>query len=235
MALAVWQRTIVDDTGAVQSGASVRVELEGGGLASLFSDRAGTMGISNPFLSDSNGFAQFFVDGGAYKITVTKGSFSQELRYAAVATGKEYDVDVLARLDQANLLLGSQTIQASDSTTLTGYVTCQPTDFGVGKPRFAITKLASATNWEIGIFDGVDNSGVLKISADLIEVLDVLRVNGANIELSNGGSRILSGSGDPEGSVTAVVGSLYLRTDGGTDTTLYVKESGSGNTGWAAK
>jgi hypothetical protein len=43
-----------------------------------------------------------------------------------------------------------------------------------------------------------------------------------------------SGSGTPEGSVTAPVGSVYRRTDGGTATTLYVKESGAGNTGWAA-
>jgi hypothetical protein len=45
---------------------------------------------------------------------------------------------------------------------------------------------------------------------------------------------IRAGTGSPEGAVTAVVGSVYLRTDGGTDTTLYIKESGSGNTGWAA-
>lgn len=43
------------------------------------------------------------------------------------------------------------------------------------------------------------------------------------------------GAGDPEGVVTAPVGSLFLRTDGGAGTTLYVKESGSGNTGWVAK
>jgi len=46
---------------------------------------------------------------------------------------------------------------------------------------------------------------------------------------------ITTGTGSPEGAVTAVVGSLYLRTNGGTNTTLYVKESGTGNTGWAAK
>lgn len=44
-----------------------------------------------------------------------------------------------------------------------------------------------------------------------------------------------SGSGSPEGSITAPVGSLYTRTDGGAGTTLYVKESGAGNTGWVAK
>lgn len=44
-----------------------------------------------------------------------------------------------------------------------------------------------------------------------------------------------SGTGTPEGAVTAEVGSLFTRTDGGANTTLYVKESGSGNTGWVAK
>lgn len=43
------------------------------------------------------------------------------------------------------------------------------------------------------------------------------------------------GTGTPEGNVVAPVGTLYTRTDGGTNTTLYVKESGTGNTGWVAK
>lgn len=46
---------------------------------------------------------------------------------------------------------------------------------------------------------------------------------------------IYSGTGTPEGAVAAPVGSLYLRRDGGAGTTLYVKQSGTGNTGWAAK
>lgn len=43
-----------------------------------------------------------------------------------------------------------------------------------------------------------------------------------------------TGTGTPESAVTAPVGSLFSRTDGGGGTTLYVKETGSGNTGWAA-
>lgn len=46
---------------------------------------------------------------------------------------------------------------------------------------------------------------------------------------------ISSGSGSPESVVTAPIGSLFLRTDGGASTTLYVKTTGSGNTGWTAK
>lgn len=45
----------------------------------------------------------------------------------------------------------------------------------------------------------------------------------------------LTCTGTPEGQVTAPVGSLCTRDDGGANTTLYIKESGAGNTGWVAK
>lgn len=61
--------------------------------------------------------------------------------------------------------------------------------------------------------------------------------------ISNTGIRIggasgpiwIYGSGSPEGVVAAPVGSFYSRTDGGTGTSWYVKESGTGDTGWTAK
>lgn len=43
------------------------------------------------------------------------------------------------------------------------------------------------------------------------------------------------GSGSPEGVLEAPAGSLYVRADGAPGATLYVKESGSGSTGWSAK
>jgi hypothetical protein len=46
---------------------------------------------------------------------------------------------------------------------------------------------------------------------------------------------ILYGNGTPEGAVTAPRGALFTRSDGGAGTTLYIKESGTGNTGWVAK
>lgn len=52
----------------------------------------------------------------------------------------------------------------------------------------------------------------------------------------NGTAATLSaGTGSPAGVVTAAVGSIWLRTDGGANTTLYVKESGAGTSGWVAK
>lgn len=68
----------------------------------------------------------------------------------------------------------------------------------------------------------------------------ITRLNGILRQLANNISgdtesvRIYQGVGTPEASVAAGVGSLYLRTDGGADTSVYRKESGSGDTGWVA-
>ena len=44
-----------------------------------------------------------------------------------------------------------------------------------------------------------------------------------------------SGTGTPESSITAGIGSQFIRTNGGAGTTFYIKESGTGNTGWVGK
>lgn len=49
------------------------------------------------------------------------------------------------------------------------------------------------------------------------------------------GPEIFSGDGSPEGQITATPGSIYLRSDGGAGSGFYVKETGTGNTGWSAK
>lgn len=49
-----------------------------------------------------------------------------------------------------------------------------------------------------------------------------------------GTTQLFEGTGSPESVVTAPIGSIYLRRDGGASTAFYVKESGTGNTGWVA-
>ena len=66
--------------------------------------------------------------------------------------------------------------------------------------------------------------------------VSVLYAFGAQIYFDATGTVVLrAGANSPEGAITAPVGSLYSRTNGGAGTTLYVKESGTGNTGWVAK
>lgn len=84
-----------------------------------------------------------------------------------------------------------------------------------------------AKNWHLG-----GRSGKI-LSWD--EYSGELRFNGAAaLRYGDTGPLILSGTGSPEGAVTAPVGSVFLRTNGATDQTLYRKESGAGNTGWVA-
>ena len=60
-------------------------------------------------------------------------------------------------------------------------------------------------------------------------------VYGYNIRAGDGTAFWTTGNGSPEGVVTAPVGSIFTRLNGGALTTLYIKESGAGNTGWVAK
>lgn len=58
----------------------------------------------------------------------------------------------------------------------------------------------------------------------------------SNIQTNNEDNFIRWGTGSPEGAATAKVGSMFLRTDGGANTTLYIKESGDNTVnGWVAK
>lgn len=54
-------------------------------------------------------------------------------------------------------------------------------------------------------------------------------------QVVNASLNVYEGSGSPESVQAAAVGSIYLRTDGGAGTTLYVKETGTGTTGWVAR
>ena len=85
------------------------------------------------------------------------------------------------------------------------------------------TRFAVANNGRVGIGVAPDASIALTLDTS------GMRLGGA------AGPTITSGTGSPEGVVTAPIGSLFLNLSGGASTTLYVKTSGAGNTGWTAK
>lgn len=70
--------------------------------------------------------------------------------------------------------------------------------------------------------------GIVELNRMLKRLFDIVAGDGETV-------RVFSGVGTPESNVSAGVGALYLRIDGGASTTLYVKESGTGDTGWVAK
>ena len=83
-----------------------------------------------------------------------------------------------------------------------------------------------------GLYPAADLSGPIGAST-----LRATTVYAQQLDLGNTstGCRFITGNGGPEGSVAAPTGSIFLNTAGGASTTLYVKTSGSGNTGWTAK
>lgn len=74
----------------------------------------------------------------------------------------------------------------------------------------------------------------LKTQDGITALNSILRTLVQNMAGDGEAVRIFKGYGTPEASVTAGIGSLYMRIDGTTDTAVYRKETGTGNTGWIA-
>ncbi len=91
---------------------------------------------------------------------------------------------------------------------------------------------AGGPSGEAGIQFGLaQDTNLYRSAANTLKTDDSF-VAGGTLSIGASGGTLISGTGTPEGAVTASVGALYLRTDGGSGTTLYTKESGAGNTGW---
>lgn len=88
--------------------------------------------------------------------------------------------------------------------------------------------------YKVGFFHGSNVATYPLTLSDGGNLTILNQMQATKFAFNSGSAVILTGSGSPEGSNTAAVGSIYLRQNGGASTTLYVKESGSGNTGWKA-
>lgn len=80
--------------------------------------------------------------------------------------------------------------------------------------------------------DAVTLANRLTIQSDGSGISSGGPVSGSKFRLSFGSIDILSGNDSPEGAVAGNVGSVYLRANGLPGATMYVKETGSGTTGW---
>lgn len=84
-----------------------------------------------------------------------------------------------------------------------------------------------------GASAGTYTQGTSKINAQEVFANSAIYLNSKGS--ATGAVKFVFGAGSPESVVTANPGSLYLNTSGGASTTLYVKQTGTGSTGWAAK
>lgn len=86
------------------------------------------------------------------------------------------------------------------------------------------------------VMGNLSNRGITSPIANLGTAAIVVAGGSANaIGTANVSVSVFFCSGTPEGAITAPVGSMATRRDGGAGTTFYIKESGTGNTGWVAK
>jgi hypothetical protein len=124
----------------------------------------------------------------------------------------------------------------------------QSVSFGSYFDRVASSyKYASANCWTAGIrhepynrrlymFAGISNGTNAKGEAfSPINPFGIDYNDTANPYIVFNGIKLFAGGGSPETVITAPMGSLYMNRSGGAATTLYVKATGAGNTGWIAK
>ncbi len=123
MALPIFQRTVTDNKGNIVVGATVTVKSESTGLvASIFSDRAGSAALSNPFTTGADGLASFYAAPGEYRIEVASGAFALTWRYQvfegdiATKAVADFSVKVASVSD-----LASATLVAGQAVELIGY------------------------------------------------------------------------------------------------------------------
>jgi len=130
----------------------------------------------------------------------------------------------------AALASAADDLVVSNGTTSAG-ITVQTPDIASGNLYFSDTN-----NTGVGrvTYDHSTNKMGLWTAGALSVTVDGSALSVAQIKLGTDATLETSGTGSPEGVVTAPVGSRYWREDGTTGSRLYFKTSGSGNTGWTA-
>ncbi len=138
-----------------------------------------------------------------------RGGFNvNDIRYFGTAE------KVVANIPTAS----SQTVYVTTAISILNNLTV-PSNISLVVPKGGSFAIASGKTLTInGSFDGQGNT-----------LADLFSGSGS---YAFGKAVRLVGTGTPQAVVTAPVGSEFLRTDGSTGTTIYIKESGTGNTGW---
>ena len=202
-----------DRRGSVSGSNNDIISLERGGLK--------TGGIGVEASADSSQEVTFIDSSYELAETVNAGDFVTGQRYSISNLGSAGNAAWVtflgARPGGGDYVTGDLFVAPGNGSALTG---------------------AQAQIYHLGAGLSFDKTAVLprQDQARVDKVVSLGSADHAFNELFLGDIKILSGTGDPSaGSGTAAPqGSMFLRTDGGASTTLYVK-TGGGNTDWTAK
>jgi hypothetical protein len=188
---------------------------------------------SNPVPAESGRIKLFAKADGLYTIDAAGNVLPVDLNASAFALTLLDDPDAASMRSTLGIVIGTN-VQAH-SSDLDAFVT---NALWVGS---ALTLAGSLTATQLTasdiisngtIFAGGDLSGTGNVTFSFGSALFDGNITSASGLLELQGVTIIPGNGDPEGAVAANPGSLFLRGDSIADHTLYVKESGAGNTGW---
>lgn len=180
-------------------------------------------GLGDPVLSvgDKRSPALIALDDNTYDISVQSG---ETLNIVSFDYATSVATSILKLTPAFNV-----NFQNADHIRIKDDRVIRKDDLGVGRESLLIRAKDSLSEGAgISLFGSGD-------SADP----DKVKLIGSSAELSDLDQTTsitwTQGAGTPEGSITANVGSFHSRTNGGAGTSFYVKESGTGNTGWVAK
>lgn len=140
------------------------------------------------------------------------------------------------------LIEGNTVIDTFDTTTITNGIIVRTSD-NKGKIKNNSLINTKTLSYEhlcergISISSGTTNNSILisDNSNEYTTPYTGLNKDNSISSILNNNVKIICGNGEPENNVIASIGSLYIRTNGSSNTTLYVKESGADATGWVAK
>lgn len=196
---------------------------------------AGILVVPTTDTSPANGFGDFgFVPGGKFTVN----------RTLPVGSTSSFQYTNEAGIHVRNAVAATSTRKDNQSSvvgwTAYGWNSAgSPPVGGYSMEALSLLSLQdlndlTQSRWNLGVLsNGVAASWNTLLQVDLLG--NAYFKAGKKVYLDPANNVfITSGTGTPEGNLTAGVGSIFLRRDGSAGTVAYVKESGSGNTGWTA-
>lgn len=170
------------------------------------------------------------IDGGGYLTGLTGATISNSDNVGvALLRLKNSSNSTTSRGEFFDLVQGSSDTIAATIGHQDNFV------FGDGTPQtFIASRIAGEP---LCFIVGAFNTEKMRLNASGGLSLGTATDPGAGAILATGSITSLYdrfGTGSPEGVVTAPVGTIFHRTDGGVGTAFYIKQTGAGNTGWAA-
>ncbi len=198
--------------------------INGRGTRTLYIDSTGTRILSSAGLivGDAN-----LVASNAVPLTVVEPTGLSTYAFVVQSSAGQYHL----RLNNGGALEVYQNLTTHGGTSLGN-------DVSNNSVVATITNVgANAANVGLVLKGAAAQTGdILQVQNSAGTVLALITASGRiHLGATTAAPGIMSGTGTPEGAVAAPIGSLFLRTDGGAGTSLYVKESGTGNTGWVGK